>query len=48
MRYEIDRLKNDQEVIFVDLPGSSSASVQIWFRAGSTLEEKSDFGIAHF
>ncbi len=48
MKYEIDRLKNDLEVIFVDLPGSNVATAQIWFRAGSTLEAKEDHGIAHF
>jgi zinc protease len=48
MKYEIERLKNDLEVIFIDLPGSSAATVQTWFRAGSTLEEKEDHGIAHF
>ncbi|AYF45856.1 MULTISPECIES: M16 family metallopeptidase [unclassified Halobacteriovorax] len=48
MKYEIERLKNGLEVIFVDVPGNTSASVQIWFRAGSTLEDKSNFGIAHF
>jgi zinc protease len=48
MKYEIDKLKNDLEVIFVDLPGSSAATAQIWFRAGSTLEDKEDHGIAHF
>ncbi|EQC49738.1 pitrilysin family protein, partial [Bacteriovorax sp. DB6_IX] len=48
MKYEIDKLKNDLEVIFVDLPGSTAATAQIWFRAGSTLEDKEDHGIAHF
>lgn len=48
MKYEIEKLKNNLEVIFVDLPGSSAATVQIWFRAGSTLEKKEDHGIAHF
>ncbi|EQC46892.1 pitrilysin family protein [Bacteriovorax sp. Seq25_V] len=48
MKYEIDRLKNNLEVIFVDLPGSNVATAQIWFRAGSTLEAREDHGIAHF
>ncbi len=48
MKYEICKLKNDLEVIFVDLPGTGAASTQIWFRAGSTLEQKSNYGIAHF
>lgn len=48
MKYEIEKLNNGLEVIFVDVPGNTSASVQIWFRAGSTLEDKSNHGIAHF
>lgn len=48
MKYEIEKLKNGQEVIFVNLPGSTAASAQIWFRAGSTFEDKSNLGIAHF
>lgn len=48
MKYEIERLKNDLEVIFIDLPGSTAASAQIWFRAGSTFEDNSNLGIAHF
>ncbi len=30
------------------MPGSTSASAQIWFRAGSALETGKDLGIAHF
>lgn len=30
------------------MPGSTSASAQIWFRAGSALETGKDHGIAHF
>ena len=41
-------LNNKLNTVFIDSPGSTSASVQIWFRAGSALEEKKDFGIAHF
>lgn len=48
MKYEIDKLKNGLEVIFVNLPGSTAASAQIWFRAGSTFENESNHGIAHF
>ncbi len=48
MNYEVCKLKNNLEVIFVDLPGSGAASTQIWFKAGSTLEKKEDHGIAHF
>jgi zinc protease len=42
------RLKNGLETLFINSPGASSASVQIWFRAGSALEVKSNEGIAHF
>ncbi|MBK23995.1 MAG: hypothetical protein CME70_08345 [Halobacteriovorax sp.] len=41
-------LDNKLNTVFVDSPGSTSASVQIWFRAGSALEKEKDFGIAHF
>ena len=33
---------------FIDSPGSNTATIQIWFNAGSSLEDKSEFGIAHF
>jgi zinc protease len=42
------RLRNNLNTLFIHSPGSTSASVQIWFRAGSALEEKSERGIAHF
>jgi zinc protease len=42
------RLNNNLETLFIHSPGSTSASVQIWFRAGSALEKKEDKGIAHF
>ena len=48
MKYEIETLKNGQEVIFVNLPGSTAASAQIWFRAGSTFEDKSNFFLMNF
>ena len=48
MNYEVHNLKNNLETIFVDLPGTGAASAQIWFKAGSTLEDKKDHGIAHF
>ena len=41
-------LDNGLETLFINSPGSKAASVQIWFRAGSALEKKKDFGIAHF
>lgn len=48
MQYELQNLKNGLQTLFIDSPGSTTASVQIWFRAGSALEKKSDEGIAHF
>jgi zinc protease len=46
----IDQIKskNNLNTLFVDSPGSTAATVQIWFRAGSALESKKDEGIAHF
>ncbi|MBD66753.1 MAG: hypothetical protein CME62_16215 [Halobacteriovoraceae bacterium] len=40
--------KNNLRTLLVNSPGSKSASVQIWFRAGSSLEKKDHQGIAHF
>ncbi len=48
MQIEQKNQKNNLKTLFIDAPGSTSASVQIWFRAGSALEEKSNEGIAHF
>ncbi len=45
---EKKKLENNLETLFINSPGSSSASVQIWFRAGSALETKDNEGIAHF
>tara|TARA_B100001971_G_scaffold214585_1_gene252811 strand:+ start:28479 stop:31040 length:2562 start_codon:yes stop_codon:yes gene_type:complete len=42
------QLSNKLNTLFINAPGSTSASVQIWFRAGSALEAKEDRGIAHF
>ena len=39
---------NGTEVLFIHSPGSSAACVQLWFRVGSSLEKKENFGIAHF
>lgn len=39
---------NGLKTVFVDQPGSQAASVQIWFRAGSSLENYDEQGIAHF
>lgn len=48
MQYHQQKLTNGLETLFIDSPGSSAATVQIWFRAGSALEENGDEGIAHF
>jgi zinc protease len=48
MQHEQKTLKNGLKTLFVDFPGSTSSSVQIWFKAGSALEKKKDEGIAHF
>ena len=41
-------LENNLNSVFVNVPGSPSSTVQIWFRAGSALEKEEDLGIAHF
>ena len=48
MNIEEKTLDNGLKTLFIDLPGSTSATTQIWFRAGSALEEKDNQGIAHF
>ncbi|WP_372656280.1 M16 family metallopeptidase, partial [Halobacteriovorax sp.] len=48
MQHDQMTLKNGLETLFIDFPGSTSSSVQIWFKAGSALEAKKDEGIAHF
>lgn len=48
MHYELKKLSNNLNTLFVHNPGSTSATVQIWFRAGSALEINSNEGIAHF
>ncbi|MGZ3787086.1 MAG: M16 family metallopeptidase [Bacteriovorax sp.] len=48
MIYELTKLKNNLNTLFIHSPGSTAATVQIWFRAGSALEEKDHQGIAHF
>ncbi len=48
MKYEIAELKNGLRVLLVDAPGNTAATVQVWFRAGSALEDITDQGIAHF
>jgi zinc protease len=39
---------NGLPTLFLQSPGATAATVQIWFRAGSALEDKSNRGIAHF
>lgn len=41
-------LKNKLKTLFINAQGATSCTVQIWFRAGSSLEKKEDLGIAHF
>ncbi|MBC7713618.1 MAG: insulinase family protein [Rhizobacter sp.] len=48
MQYELCTLKNNLKTLFVHSPGSTAATVQIWFRAGSALEKHDNEGIAHF
>lgn len=48
MNLEQKRQENGLETLYINSPGATSASVQIWFRAGSALENKEEMGIAHF
>lgn len=48
MKSTMKKLKNQLNTLFIDAPGSTSATVQIWFQAGSALEQEGDHGIAHF
>lgn len=48
MNYELLELKNGLKTLFIHSPGATMGSTQIWFRAGSALEEQKDHGIAHF
>ncbi|MCB9060735.1 MAG: insulinase family protein [Halobacteriovoraceae bacterium] len=48
MKHEQIRLKNGLETLFIEAPGNTFASTQIWFRAGSALESNDNQGIAHF
>jgi zinc protease len=47
---KIDQIKLDNELntLFIHSPGCSAGTVQMWFRAGSALEQKDNQGIAHF
>lgn len=48
MQVEKKTLKNGLKTLFINAPGNTSGSVQIWFRAGSSLENVDNQGIAHF
>ncbi len=48
MQVQQVQLKNQLNTLFVHSEGSTMASLQIWFRAGSALEKKEERGIAHF
>ena len=48
MQYELIELKNNLKTLFVNSPGATAGTVQIWFRAGSALETHDNEGIAHF
>jgi len=48
METELIKLNNGLSTLFIDSPGCTAASVQIWFRAGSALESEKNQGIAHF
>lgn len=48
MQYELTKLKNNLNTLFIHSPGSTAGTIQIWFRAGSALERDDHEGIAHF
>ena len=48
MKIEQLQMKNELNTLFIHSPGSTAATVQMWFRAGSALEKKDHQGIAHF
>lgn len=48
MKIDQVQLSNKLNTLFIHSPGSSAATVQMWFRAGSALEKKDNEGIAHF
>jgi len=48
MHHELHTLKNNLQTLFINSPGSNASTIQIWFKAGSALENKSNQGIAHF
>lgn len=48
MILEQKTLDNKLNTLLIDSPGSNTATIQIWFKAGSSIEKKEDHGIAHF
>lgn len=48
MKIDQVQLSNKLNTLFIHAPGSTAATVQMWFRAGSALEKKDNEGIAHF
>lgn len=39
---------NNLKTLFIHLPETKATSIQVWFRAGSALEDAENQGIAHF
>ncbi|MFZ8934640.1 MAG: insulinase family protein, partial [Bacteriovoracaceae bacterium] len=48
MEIQQTTLENNLNTVFLNVKGSPSSTVQIWFRAGSALENEENKGIAHF
>ena len=48
MKIEQLKLQNGLNTLFVEAPGSNVTTAQVWFKAGSSLENKDNQGIAHF
>lgn len=48
MDYKLLQLKNSLKTLFINSQGSNTATVQIWFKAGSAYETLENSGIAHF
>ncbi len=46
---QVEEVKLGQlNTLFIHNPGSTASTVQMWFRAGSALEDQGNQGIAHF
>jgi zinc protease len=48
MKIDQVQLDNELNTLFIHSPGCSAGTVQMWFRAGSALEQHDNEGIAHF